>query len=550
MAKNPAAFAQIDMSSFTKLTQAIGAVTDAAAFTASDKSKLIALVQSQDSSDDDDEEQGAPAPNSYESQSGGIVDVLNSMKEKAEGELKELRKAESNAAQNFNMLKGSLDGQIGADTKDMGEEKSTKAANEEQKATDSGDLAMTEKDLAEAQSSLAKISHDCLQTAADHEATVASREEELKVIGVAKKILQETSSGAVSQSYDFLQVSSQMRTHTDLIKSEVITAIKGLARTSHSSALAQLASKISVVMQYGGANQNDVFAKIKGLVNDMIAKLEKEAEEDAAEKAYCDEEMAKTEAKKQELDDEIAKLTSKIDKAAAKSTRLKGQVKEAQATLAALAKSTAEMNKLRQEQNADYKTAKADLELGLGGVQKALEVLREYYGGAAAMIQDSSFGAFMQQPAKPAKHEKSGGAGGSIIGILEVCESDFSKNLAAEEAQESDSLEAYEQQTQENKITKVTNEQDVKYKTQEFKGLDKEITELTGDKDTSGTELAAVMEYYGKIKDRCVAKPETYEERTKRRNAEIEGLKQALQILNEQTAFVQRKRRGVRGAIQ
>jgi len=549
MAKNPAAFAQIDMSSFTKLTQAIGAVTDAAAFTASDKSKLVALVQA--NSDDDDDDAGAPAPDAYQSKSGGIVDVLNNMKEKAEGELKELRKAESNAAQNFNMLKGSLEGQIGADTKDMDEEKSTKAANEEQKATDSGDLAMTEKDLAEAQGSLAKISHDCLQTAADHEATVASREEELKVIGVAKKILQETSSGAVSQSYDFLQMNSQMRTSTDLAKSEVLTAVKGLARRMHSAALAQLASKMSVVMQYGGANQADVFAKIKGLVADMIAKLEKEAEEDAAEKAYCDEEMAKTEAKKQELDDEIAKLTSKIDKAAAKSTRLKGEVKEAQATLAALAKTTAEMNKLRQEQNADYKQAKSDLELGLGGVQKALEVLREYYGGAAAMIQsDSSFGAFMQQPAKPAKHEKSSGAGGSIIGILEVCESDFSKNLAAEEAQESDSVESYESQTQENKITKVTNEQDVKYKTQEFKGLDKEITELNGDKETSGTELAAVMEYYSKIKDRCVAKPETYEERTKRRNAEIEGLKQALQILNDQTAFVQRKHRGFRGAIQ
>ena len=29
----------------------------------------------------------------------------------------------------------------------------------------------------------------------------------------------------------------------------------------------------------GGANQSDVFAEIKGLVNDMSAKLEKEAEE-------------------------------------------------------------------------------------------------------------------------------------------------------------------------------------------------------------------------------------------------------------------------------
>jgi len=54
MAKNPAAFAQIDMSSFTKLTQAIGAVTDAAAFTASDKSKLVALVQANSDDDDDD----------------------------------------------------------------------------------------------------------------------------------------------------------------------------------------------------------------------------------------------------------------------------------------------------------------------------------------------------------------------------------------------------------------------------------------------------------------------------------------------------------------
>ena len=99
--------------------------------------------------------------------------------------------------------------------------------------------------MKKAQATLAKTSHDCLQTAADHEATVASQEEELKVIGVAKKILQETSSGAVSQSYDSLQLHSR----TDLIKSEVLTAVKGLARRSHSAALAQLASKMSVVMQ-------------------------------------------------------------------------------------------------------------------------------------------------------------------------------------------------------------------------------------------------------------------------------------------------------------
>merc|ERR1719316_277950 len=110
--------------------------------------------------------------------------------------------------------------------------------------------------------------------------------------------------------------------------------------------------------------------------------------------------MSKTEAKKGELDDEIAKLTTKIDQAASDSTRLKGEVKEAQAELATLAKEQSEMDEIRRDQNAAYRKAKKDLELGLGGVQKALEVLRDYYGGGAALIQASDM-AFMQQPAPP-----------------------------------------------------------------------------------------------------------------------------------------------------
>ena len=91
-------------------------------------------------------------------------------------------------------------------------------------------------------------------------------------------------------------------------------------------------------MKYGSGA--DVFAKIKGLVEDMIAKLEKEAQEDAEEKAYCDEEMKKAEAKKSELEEDLAKVTSKLEVAAANSAKLKEEVKEAQAQLAALATST------------------------------------------------------------------------------------------------------------------------------------------------------------------------------------------------------------------
>jgi len=156
----------------------------------------------------------------------------------------------------------------------------------------------------------------------------------------------------------------------------------------------------------------------------------------------------------------------------------------------------------------------------------------------------------MQQPAMPEKHSKAGGAGGSIINLLEVCESDFSSNLAKEETQEADAASEYDKITQENKVAKTMKDQDVKYKTQEFKSLDKNIAEYSGDKGTLSTELGAVNEYYSKLRDRCVAKPESYADRKARREAEIQGLKEALQVLEEETAFVQRKRKGLRGKIQ
>jgi len=545
MAKSPGSFAQIDVSNTKMLANALGAVVEAAAFSGHDKTKLMALIQSKDDDEDSDLDMGAPAAATYESKSGSIVDVLEDMKDKADSELDELRKAEGNAKHNFNMLKQSLEDQIGADSTDLDQEKSSKAGAEEGKATAEGDLVVTTKELKDVTAELATASANCMQTAADHEATVAARTEELGVIAEARKIIAEATGGAESQSYSFLQISSR----ADLKNSEIITVVKSLAKKHHSAALAQLASRIDAVVRYGGAGGEDVFVKIKGMIGDMIAKLEKEAEEDATEKAYCDEEMAKTEAKKAELEDDISKLSAKIDKAAATSAKRKEEVKELQSELASLAKEQAQLDSIRSEQHGDYSVAKSELEAGINGVQKALSVLRDYYGGASFVQSD--FSSMMQQPAMPEKHAAAGGAGGSIINLLEVCESDFSANLAKEETQESDAVSEYDKVTQENKVSKTMKDQDVKYKTQEFKSLDKELGELSGDKATANVELSAVLEYYSKLKDRCVAKPESYADRKARRAAEIEGLKSALQTLEEETAFVQRKRKGgLRGKIQ
>jgi len=546
MSKGHAALTQIDTSNMANMLQALSVVLDAASFSGQDQKKLSAFVQEQQGASEDDSEleAGAPAAAAYESKSGGIVEVLEDLKDKAEGQLKDLRKAETTSKHNYNMLKQSLDDQLAADNKDMEEQKMGKSASEEARATAEGDLEVASKDLANSTQELETARSTCMQSASDHEATDLARKEELAVIAKARAILEETSGGAAEQSYSFVQLGAGVQNRADLAGAEVVTMVKQLAKKHHSAALAQLASRIMTVVKYSSLGGDDPFGKVKGLISDMILKLEKGMTEEADEKAYCDEQMSKTATKKGELEDDIAKMTAKIDTAASKSAQLQEEVKGLQSELAALAKEQAELDKIRQASHANYEEAKADLGQGLSGVRKALGVLRDYYGGGdAAFVQDEAkFTALMQQPAMPEKHSKSEGAGQSIIGILEVVESDFATNLAKEETEEEDAQSSYDKMTQENKVTTVAKEQDAKYKVQESKSLDTTIAEVSADRGTSNTELAAVDEYNAKIKDRCVAKPETYEDRKAKREAEISGLKQALSVLEDESAFLQRKR--------
>merc|ERR1719203_2586785 len=180
---------------------------DAASFSGANKQKLTALVQASQTADSEEDPSGAPAATVYKSHSTEILDLLEDLKEKAEEDLAALRKAETNAKHNYEMLKQSLTDANNNDNKDMSDEKAAKEAAEEEKAADTKDLEMTVKALADANSVLESIKSDCMQVAADHEATVAGRNDELKAIAEAKKILKDTSSGAVEQTYSFVQLS-------------------------------------------------------------------------------------------------------------------------------------------------------------------------------------------------------------------------------------------------------------------------------------------------------------------------------------------------------
>merc|ERR1719281_286887 len=219
----------MQLKSAGSVAQALSVMVQATSLSSADASKLTALVQS--SSEDSSDEFGAPAVAVYKGKSGGIIETMQDLYEKAETQLEEARKTETKSVQAFQMLAQSLKDEIKYGTKDLDKAKKDLAASAQKKATAEGDLAVTTKDLAEDVSTLATLHQDCMRGAEDFEAETKSRGEELKALATAKKVITEATSGAADQSYSFLQVSrSSLASGVDLANFEAVRMVRDLAQ--------------------------------------------------------------------------------------------------------------------------------------------------------------------------------------------------------------------------------------------------------------------------------------------------------------------------------
>jgi len=407
------------------------------------------------------------------------------------------------------------------------------ATSGEKKSTAEGDLATTSTSLQADVQELAELHHDCMSKAEEFTAETNSRAEELKAIAAAKKVLQETTGGAEKISYDFQQVSllQVAATSPESGAFKALRFVRNLAHKHKAPALALLAKRMASAVRASNGAGEDIFAKVKGLIADMITKLEDEAASDASKKAFCDKEMSETKEKQSDKNNAIQQLSIAIDEMEARSGQLREEVAELEKAIGQLIKAQAEMDKIRREEHTLFIAQKTDLDQGLEGVKSALKILSAYYA------QDNK------------DHEAGEGTASGIIGLLQVVESDFSKELAEIVNAEQMAQAAYDSETKESAVVKASKEQDVKYKSKESTGLDKSMAEAKSDRSGVQEELSAVMDYLAKIERECVAKAESYSDRVAAREAEIAGLKEALETLSSETSLLQKSRRVLRGAF-
>ena len=247
---------------------------------------------------------------------------------------------------------------------------------------------------------------------------------------------------AVDSDLSFLQRAVRRRKHAG-IRRQAVAYLARQARQLKSEELSALLLHLKA----------DHFVKVRGLINDMIARLEAQASEEADQKAFCDEAMGEGITKRDEAQQDIEQANADITKFTAEEVALREDIAKLGEQIAELHKALKEAQELRDEESRNNEQTVADSKEGLEAVENAIQVLKEFYESAgASFVQQgvsSSSSRKRQRPEAPETFEDDYAgkqdASKGIIGLLEVIKSDFERNIKTTEDGEAEAKKEFDQ---------------------------------------------------------------------------------------------------------
>jgi len=471
----------------------------------------------------------APEAAGYSFQSGGVVDMLVKLENEFKQEKMDLEKSEMGAEQAFQQIIQQLTDNIENAEHEVNKKTTLRAETEQQKAEDEGEKQQTIVDRNEDQSYLDDTTALCTQKTVDFEARQKLRQEELTAISKAVEIM---SSDAVAGSGEkhlpsllqskthraLLQIKSDNQSPTQEKLAEFLTAE---AKKSGSALLAQVAQSAA----------NDPFKKVKKMIKDLISKLTQEATEETEQKGWCDTEVTTNTQTRNKKTEEVNVLTSEIEDLTATIAQLSQDLSDLTTQLQQLAAAMSEATQERSKNKANNQQTISDSKAAQTAVEQAMAVLKNFYAKSAEAT------ALIQGPAEdaPETFDKPYTGllpeGGNAVDFLEVILADFSRlesETTAEEGAEDEEYKAYMFEAEKDQALKMNEK-----KHKEQKSVDKESALHSTEEELKLTQegLDKAVAYYEKLKPTCVDSGISYEERVKRREAEMLSLQEALKIL-------------------
>merc|ERR1719160_187537 len=335
-------------------------------------------------------------------------------------------------------------------------------------------------------------------------------------------------------------VSSLIQDRSKQERIDAVTKIKHAAAKLNSIDMNLLAMKIAA----------DPFAKVKELIQQLITRLLTESENEATQKGWCDTEIGKANSDRDFRMTDTKKLSAKALVLEAEKKNQEQLITKLTGEIAELTSDHVKVTQIRENEKAENKKVMEDSREGLTALEKALATLKKFYGKASRANQGGYVSLAQTNAAKQSpveadmaaagtsgkasmNYEGNQAAGTGIIGILEIIQADFKRSISMAEQAEKDSYTQYAAYNKEAKSS-------MKSKTEGLDNAKDDLKIASGDlvatlnklKDNQKL-LDMSLQALETLRPACVDTGMSWDEKTKRRDAEIQALKDALEVFND-----------------
>eukprot|EP00933_Yihiella_yeosuensis_P022968 TRINITY_DN1795_c0_g1_i4.p1 TRINITY_DN1795_c0_g1~~TRINITY_DN1795_c0_g1_i4.p1 ORF type:complete len:697 (+),score=213.19 TRINITY_DN1795_c0_g1_i4:87-2177(+) len=481
----------------------------------------------------------------YEFQSMGVIQMLSKLLDEFIVEKKAVEDAEWKKKTSFELLAQSLQIQMDALSSEIAKKQEYKSKALARKAEAEDTLNEASDTKAADEKYHKDLNTECSVKSREFSERQKLRTEEIEAIEKATEILSsDTVAGsaarnlphdAVKTALAFLRTDRNKKDAAPHDVTPVMNLLKQRASKIHSTALTQLLHSVQAKAQ--PAANLGALTMIGDMLQELLTKLQTQAEEDTTKKRWCDDEVEQNTLTRSAKTENVDTLNAEIDGLSTSIAQLTEHTAQLTSEVSQLNAAMAEATNLRKADKATNTKTIQESNDAIGALNKALEVLNKFYekaGDAEALIQ-VGVKHKVKHAQKPAIFDSTyngmQGENGGVVGMLQVLLADFERLVAETEVNEETALNEYRDFMEDSKVDaskkKATIEHNEKKKTEQGDALAHRRADLDG----NSKELAAAETYWTSLKDKCLNTDADYDTSVERRNEEIQALKDALDML-------------------
>lgn len=457
-----------------------------------------------------------PNVQSYSNQSGEIFGMLEQMLENFQNNLSESQKEELAAQETYNLLRAAKEDEIKAG-KERLDSKLSELADVNNKNSDAKeDLEDTENALSSDQKFLIDLKKRC--KSADEEFAERSKTRHDEVVAVSETIGILTNDEAhekLGTSLGFLQLDQNRRARAAQI-------------------LRAAGKKNPELMALAVSAKLDAFVKVKKAIDDMIAQLKKEKEDEIVHRDWCNTEFNENENQTAQANRNKEDLQSKIEDLSSQISTLTKDIATLHAEIAEAHVQTQRATEDRQEENKEFQTTITDQRDTQTILKKAINRLQQFYDKKATELVQAKQepGAAAPPPPEGFKEYKKNEGASGVLGMIQEIVNDSKRIVQEATKGEQDAQTAYEEFIADttkaiaNRQRSITNKSSTKAQAEEDKAS------ANGSLKGTLKELEKLSSYNGELHQSCDFVIKNFEIRQSARDQEVEALQQAKSILS------------------